>query len=90
MTNFKGTKAPWKLKGNDIFDQNGEQLSVAYGEGYGDDYQYTESTYANALLISKAPEMLEMLEQVVKKLKGNGFPMLTSKIEELIKESTEL
>lgn len=46
--------------------------------------------YEKALKDSKAPEMFEMLEEVVKKLKGNGFPMLTGKIEQLLKEATEL
>jgi hypothetical protein len=44
----------------------------------------------NALLISKAPEMLEMLNKVCKKLKGNGFPTLQKEIEQLIKEETEI
>ena len=39
---------------------------------------------------SCAPEMLDMLEKVCKKLNGNGFPMLQTEIEKLIKKATEV
>lgn len=47
---------------------------------------------ANALLISKAPEMLEMLEYIEHKLR-DGYNIMSSdhaKILQLIKEATEL
>jgi len=44
---------------------------------------------SNAKLIASAPEILEMLQEVVNRLKGNGFPSLQSQIEELIKKATE-
>jgi hypothetical protein len=42
------------------------------------------------LLLEQREKMLDMLNKVCKKLKGNGFPMLQEEIEQLIKESTEL
>lgn len=51
---------------------------------------FSDESKSNAQLISKAPEMLEMLDKVVKKLKGNGFPSLQSDIEQLIKEATTI
>ncbi len=41
-------------------------------------------------LLDQREKMLDMLNKVCKKLKGNGFPMLQEEIEQLIKESTEL
>ena len=41
-------------------------------------------------LLQQRTEMLDMLEKVCKKLSGNGFPMLQTEIEQLIKKATEL
>ena len=91
MTNFKGTKGKWKAFNqgphwnNPVID-NWEIHWSDDGECVVD---HVYDKY-DALLISKAPEMLEMLEKVVSKLNGNGFPSLQSEIKQLIKEATEL
>ena len=66
---FKGTKGKWNYeKGtyleNTIFFSfnNGEIIKVS---NINDNDEATEETKANALLISKAPEMLEMLKKLV-------------------------
>lgn len=78
---FKGTKGLKILSSNEFGfgiggDFNNFRLTV-----WGAD----EESKANALLISKAPEMLEMLERI---LKDNVIPNLD--ISELIKQATEL
>lgn len=45
---------------------------------------------ANALLISKAPEMLEMLEKAMSLLGNVGEFEIAKEIEQLIKSATEL
>jgi Ni,Fe-hydrogenase maturation factor len=48
-----------------------------------------EEAEANALLISKAPEMLEMLDYLSTRL-GTAFEREIQEINQLIKEATEL
>lgn len=97
---FKGTKGKWLMthpKGSNGFlyvglRPNEGNIATCYTVD-ADSARFrnvTIETKANALLISKAPEMLEMLKEVKSRLKGNGFPSLTAKIEQLIKEATEI
>lgn len=101
---FKGTKN-WRIRKHDNFffieadlpnaDKNGfyPRLEVMQ-EDFGDHNGYTKKLrLADALLISKAPEMLEML------IKCRDYFLLKSgeqaennadAIEQLIKEATEL
>ena len=66
---FKGSKGKWNIERHQhqlcgdylIIDENDYQLAIADNE-YLQDY---EKTKANALLISKAPEMLELLQSLV-------------------------
>jgi len=63
MSDFKGTKGQWELIGNEIHCNN---LLV----GYATNSFFKNSTNdieakANALLMSKASEMLEMLQKIV-------------------------
>ena len=98
MSEFKGTKTGWELlKGTSL-------LGVQIGKTIFGISNITEETKANALLISKAPEMLEMLkyftafpdEDFEEDMdKHISFPMTVDarKIKEakqLIKEATEL
>ena len=70
---FKGTKGKWNIERHQhqlcgdylIIDENDYQLAIADNE-YIQDY---EKTKANALLISKAPEMLEELNDTIDDLK---------------------
>jgi hypothetical protein len=103
MKNFKGTKGKW------VFEKN--SLGACYiltNDSWKGDFiaivnpptlvASQEVTEANALLISKAPEMLEMLEKVchfIDKNKDQNYMVgLLSRgvpeIKQLIKEATEL
>jgi hypothetical protein len=93
MSEFKGTKGKWTSfkpqDGNGFVYVNNEYLTTGtiatcYGDG--------EEPQANALLISKAPEMLEMLKKLVERLEENDLGRLNavSQAKQLIKEATEL
>lgn len=79
---FKGTKKLNILESNEIgfgigTDRNNIKLSV-----WGND----EESKANALLISKAPEMLQMLTNIKDQLNSED----KWSVEQLIKQATEL
>lgn len=92
---FKGTKGKWYLQPytdaytNIIRCNNGvhETLYIAATS-----QDSGEETRLNALLISKAPELLEMLLEIHESYKNKGhlLDVSPSKIERLIKEATEL
>lgn len=91
MSEFKGMKGKWHIyhngQGYNSFSINSKYKVVPI-----------EEMEANALLISKAPEMLEMLkecklqlEYLNEKFTETGTTnSLLSKIESLIKQATEL
>ena len=92
MSEFKGTKTEWELlKGTSL-------LGVQIGKTIFGISNITEETKANALLISKAPELLEALIIAHKfieenKLKNYMIELLNRQLpnlEQLIKEATEL
>lgn len=96
MNVFKGTKGKWAVRKDALTVVENEQMFVVTET----DYPNTsiEEQHANALLISKAPEMLEMLQDVLSLQKenyGNGINThlkLSAKakeIEDLIKSATE-
>lgn len=74
MTNFKGTKGKWQVvfAGKDIQLINSKD----------------NEQEANALLISKAPEMLEMFEKLSIQFGSDGS--IGQEIRKLIKEATTL
>jgi hypothetical protein len=91
MSEFKGTKGKWVIGINDdqtVLTDNGAYRPNAM--------QITTSTKielkANALLISKAPEMLAMLEDIYSKYERDQhlLNVSPSKIQQLIKEAKEL
>ena len=89
MSEFKGTKGKWAFDDTDIFSINREESGpVEFIAINGRAYSSNSNWEANALLISKAPEMLEMLERFVHQ------NMLSIQGEEeaiqLIKSATEL
>jgi len=86
---FKGTKGKWGIFREDIIitEAEIEDDVICIKPNL---MQSQKNWKANALLISKAPEMLEMLNKVCEKLKGNGFPMLQNEIQQLIKEATTI
>jgi hypothetical protein len=87
---FKGTKGNWKLAQNEY----GYFTSV---RNIDDTRKICTSrvnnqieSNANLLLISKAPEMLEMLHKIKLTLKRYGEIEEFKEIEQLIKEATEI
>lgn len=109
MNEFKGTKRKWEITGRPFFDEdagnigsyyiateNKEQImaTVPAYESWG---QTLETARANALIISKAPEMLEMLKEIVSEFdiykslaQGTSKCDAIMKAEQLIKEATEI
>ena len=95
---FKGTKNQWKIEGVDktfVYALN-EKGTNAFSLNINNDGR-TElvEQQANALLISKAPEMLEMLQIYLADL-NNIIPPSDAQrnriqdVEQLIKEATEI
>jgi hypothetical protein len=90
MTNFKGTKGKWVINKNhqSIIDEDGFGIAIQYGHANWGEWDY------DALLISKAPKMLEMLQKLIDNfdLHGNSNESenLILEAKQLIKEATEL
>lgn len=97
MKEFKGTKGKWAAetsggKGSWIGNENG-WAALSCGNTH-------EESEANALLISKAPELLQLAQMHVDKLDlsnlefyekyGFNVSELTDKTRELIKSATDL
>lgn len=95
---FKGAKGNWilqdKVKKNEhavkymtIDFSRGEINCVAVYDGI-----YNNSLYlkANALLISKAPEMLEMIKKLIKNMPLGACIEETQEAKQLIHEATNL
>ena len=87
MSEFKGTKTKWnKMDASRfgipfiIYNEKEETIFQCYGE----------DAKANALLISKAPEMLDMLNKIAPTLERYGEIEQHKEVIELIKEATEL
>lgn len=96
---FKGTKGKWELSTaasggisiDSIDPKDGLNFEVCEVWGINNDMVHSEESKANALLISKAPEILEMLIDIVNaNNKGNLEHLNFYQIEQLIKEATEL
>lgn len=83
---FKGTKETWFKSGLEIVSMPSQvKIAKVSGANY-------EGAKANVLLISKAPEMLEMLIKLKDTLAdGRTFGYNDyDRVEQLIKEATEL
>lgn len=111
MSNFKGTKGPWKVRHSDsntAWNVTGTCAGLKYkiarcpyitfnnvfdGVEQANKKESDESK-ANALLISKAPEMLEMLERISERLDVYSMSDKDDKLVveaiELIKSATEI
>lgn len=92
MTNFKGTKGKWHWhynKYDECYQVNAEKIVAMT-------FYVSDEDKSNALLISKAPEMLEMLENcfdMFDKLRPateEEIREMKNNIKQLIKEATEL
>ena len=92
-TEFKGTKERWEVE----YVARQESMRASVNNGSFDVWAdingvSIEEANANALLISKAPEMLEMLQSFESDLR-RGYSIKKNKlnsIQQLIKEATEL
>ena len=98
---FKGTQGKWYIEGEpcesgneyhgsfDIITNEREQV-VSQVAAYSFFGQTLETSKYNALLISKAPEMLEVLQWLLE-LRDTGMEIgQWDKVHQLIKEATEL
>lgn len=83
---FKGTKGKWVVSESHITVNDEEGYGIAQKNGITNSEQWK----ANALLISKAPEMLEMLQRCKEVFESLHQPFISSDIEQLIKEATEI
>lgn len=101
MSEFKGTKGKWvklitpKYKIGVLMGNRYLQLGTIYQEDCHVASCCKTEEHANALLISKAPEMLEMLKGIVIRFEDNErLSMMEISIlndaKQLIKEATEL
>lgn len=104
MSKFKGTKGNWEyfVKHGGSTKRTWIQVIIPNQKTIDIDYLSKDDcnvptccaieTHANALLISKAPEMLEMLEELLKELRFHGFNNSTAinNAKQLIKKATEL
>lgn len=88
---FKGkwgisTEVGEKTELTKIFNKHGHTVCAIYTKPF-----TKEEKRANAQLISKAPEMLEMLNNLLSESKkGWRFEFPEKEVEQLIKEATEL
>lgn len=98
---FKGTKGKWVVDNEESGYNEYHQLCTPISRidksystivGLCDVYGNNEEAKANALLISKAPELLELLIKLCKLNPTNSLQIaeLMDKAEVLIKEATEI
>lgn len=79
-----------KFKGTKEFNVNYHTtINLPYKYIISDTQETDEEAEANALLISKAPEMLEMLERILE-FSIEDAPNIKQEIEQLMKEATEI
>jgi protein-disulfide isomerase len=86
MSEFKGTKGKWNYSKEYLTIVDQDRYGIAQENGIRNSSEWE----ANALLISKAPEMLEMLNEILLETDPHGQSKQYNKIEQLIKEATEL
>lgn len=96
MSRFKGTKGKWKVVESTCgLITETQCMNVRVGQ---DDiitvWDFSEESQANALLISKAPEMLDQLNRIHGEIMRSDGVLDVEKwgnqIEQLIKSATEL
>lgn len=89
---FKGTKNKWERLGDFVYALNDEGTNAFSLSINNDGKTSEEEQKANALLISKAPEMLEMLKVLLKEFKATDVRTgaIKEDLKQLIKEATEL
>ena len=91
MTNFKGTRGKWIYTNHIHSSQTHDVHRIDSNLGIAICVLRTnnlEQKMANALLISKAPEMLDMLNEIL--YDNSDIQDLLKRAKQLIKEATEL
>lgn len=88
---FKGTKGKWIIK----YSDRDNSYDVVTKESFiASTLNASNESKINALLISKAPEMLEMLKEILLDLEEVNIPTsmydTLKRAKQLIKEATEL
>lgn len=94
---FKGTKGKWEETSNNeegilITSKHPQNRDILTIWKYDVTFLENQEAKANALLISKSLEMLEMLKKLIDRMEENNlgnFPSVI-KAKELIKQATEL
>ena len=78
MSQFKGTKGPWEMDGNDgsgaVEDRNGKIIATVWsrtGRAVHSSAPDVDRARANANLIAAAPELLDALQNIIWKLNRN-------------------
>jgi hypothetical protein len=97
MTKFRGTKGKWYVSGGDKYatiesrDMD-EKIAVTHPTiaTINSTFLDIEEFKANALLISKSRELLEMVFKISKGFNDDEKHLIVSKARELIKQSTEI
>lgn len=93
---FKGTKGKWEIAGNKktfIYALNEDKDRNAFYLNINNDGKISlEEIQANALLISKAPELLQQLEKLYNSIDSciDLTPELLIETQLLIKQATEI
>ena len=95
---FKGTKGKWKINNQNNESQwfnitSDKDIIARTFYGNAEPIVTSEEAHANALLISKASEMLNMLSFWIDQYDGKGEFLTSELIEkskQLIKEATEI
>lgn len=101
MTQFKGTQGKWHLMKKGFTKNANDNLIQVYATN--EDLEFvcqvwkdgilhdkTQNFEANAQLISKAPEMLEMLKQCLYRVENANHGDFPNKIRKLIEEATKI
>jgi hypothetical protein len=88
MADFKGTKGKWKVVKYEKTDFSLCRNEIHFSDDEECVAEFVHNDY-DALLISKAPEMLEILKKCERTLRL-VYECDTKEIEQLIKEATEI
>lgn len=89
MSEFKGTKGKWEVLNNDILTNFHTKIAKVHPVNLNDNLEHKY----NALLISKAPEILEFLTQLQYACENGliqDLEELGESTKELIKSATDL
>ena len=87
MSEFKGTKGKWEYFNGGTFREVQIKKPLKSICAVNPNIEEHE---ANAKLISCAPEMLEMLKDILSGMNNENFEITGDEIENLIKKATEL